>query len=165
MNYNLSLAGSPGETIIPLVVLPVRLGDKRAMDTESSTGIGLDKVLGHTHDGVFALDNQRRFVLFNRACERLTGYELSEVVGGSCGCVGMTDCRDEQGRTLETTLCPGLAVLRGEVPSSRQRMRIRTKSGEHRWVETSYTLLRDDDGRPECVIGVMRDISEAKERE
>ena len=136
------------------------------MDTKPVIdNIGLDRLLSHTHDGVFALDSQRRYVLFNSACERLTGHDSSEVLGGSCGCVGITDCRDEQGRTLETTLCPGWAVLKGEVPTARQRMRIRTKSGEHRWVETGYTLLLGDDGRTECVIGVMRDISEAKERE
>jgi len=125
----------------------------------------LDRLLSHTQDGVFVLDGERRFVLFNPACERLTGFKADEVLGSSCGEAGVIECRDEQGRTLENTLCPGWAVFKGNVPHSRQRMRITTKDGEHRWVETHYTALIGPDGQPEGVIGVMRDISETKQRE
>ena len=135
------------------------------MESQSSTEIGLDRLLSHTHDGVFVLDRQGRYLMFNRACEELTGYQSSEVLGGPCGDVGVKGCHDEHGRPLEPPLCPGRAVLKGELPSARQRMRITTRSGQHRWVETSYACILDDRGEPECVIGVMRDVSEAKERE
>ena len=132
------------------------------MNSSSQIDVRLERILSHTEDGVFVLDAERRYVLFNPACERLTGYKTSEVVGLSCGQIGVTECRDEQGRTLENSLCPGWAVFKGDLPYARQRMRITMQDGQHRWVETHYTALRGPDGQPEGVIGVMRDISEAK---
>lgn len=118
-----------------------------------------------SQDGVFVLNAERRFVLFNKACERLTGFTASEVLGTGCRCSDLTHCQDEQGRSLAGLLCPGLAVFRGDADSARQRMRITTRSGEPRWVETQYTTIRDGDGRALCILGVVRDNSDAHERE
>jgi len=135
------------------------------MNPTSQLDVRLERILSHTEDGVFVLDAERRYAFFNPACEKLTGYKTTDVVGLSCGQIGVTDCRDEQGRTLENSLCPGWAVFKGDLPYARQRMRITMQDGQHRWVETYYTALRAPDGQPEGVIGVMRDISEAKARE
>lgn len=135
------------------------------MNPSSQTDIRLDNVLSQTQDGVFILDGERRYVLFNPACERLTGFKSSEVLGKSCGAVGVTECRDETGRTLESSLCPGWAVFKGDLPYARQRMQITMRDGRSRWVETHYTALLGPEGRPEGVIGIMRDISEVKARE
>lgn len=128
-------------------------------------GISLDTLLANTRDGVFVLDGQRRYVMFNAACERLTGYSAQEIVGSTCTCFDITHCRDQQGRSLTGTLCPGMAVFRGELESARQRMRITMKNGSRRWVDTIYTAVMNDDGTPECLIGVMRDASGDIERE
>jgi PAS domain S-box-containing protein len=127
--------------------------------------MSLDELLSHTHDGVFVIDKERRYILFNNACEKLTGYSAGEVLGETCGCVGITHCEDEQGQTLHKSLCPGWTVMQGEAPSARQRIRISTRGGDRKWVETYYTAVTNGAGRPECVIGVMRDVTEAKERE
>ena len=111
------------------------------------------------------LDKERRLVLFNKGCEELTGYSAAEVLGPMCRCSDVTHCQDEHGRSLTGRLCPGLLVLRGEGPASRQKICITTKSGQERWVETIYTSIYGADGHPECIIGVMRDVSEAQERE
>ncbi len=137
----------------------------KAMDRESSTDVCLDDLLSHARDGVFVLDKQRRYLLYSRACERLTGYAASDVLGGVCGQVGVTDCRDEQGRALKTPLCPAWSVFKGGAPSVRRHMRITTKSGDQRWVETHSTPILDDDGEPEGVISVVRGISDAKGQE
>ena len=51
------------------------------MACEHSTDIGLEQIVANAHDGVFVMDRERRFVLFNKACERLTGYRADEVLG------------------------------------------------------------------------------------
>ena len=135
------------------------------MNTQTQPQVNLEALLAHTHDGVFVLDQHRHYILFNRACERMTGYTAGEVMGGSCGCVGIVNCQDEQGRTLKGTLCPGWAVFRGEAPAARQRVHITTKNNQKRWVETSYTSIVGADGKPEFIIGVMRDITDAKQHE
>ncbi len=127
--------------------------------------VTLEQVFAHTSDGVFALDNQRRFILFSPACERLTGYAAGEMIGSACTCGGTFNCQDEQERSIQGVLCPGMAIFRGETAAARQRMRIRTKDGGQLWVETAYTALLDENGSPQCVLGVMRDVSDAKQRE
>ena len=135
------------------------------MSQLAQPGASLDALLSNLREGVFVLNGQREMVLLNPACERLMGCSAAEVAGQACRCSDLVQCQDEQGRTLTAQVCPGLAVFEGTVPASQRRLRITTRSGEERWVETSYTPLNDAEGRPELVIGVMRDISEAKERE
>jgi PAS domain S-box-containing protein len=135
------------------------------VNPQTPNQVDLDSLLAHTHDGVFAVDRERRLVLFNKGCEALTGYSAEEILGPMCRCSDVTHCHDEQGRSLAGRLCPGLTILRGEAPASRQKICLTTKAGQERWVETIYTTLYGADGQPECIIGVMRDISEAQERE
>lgn len=135
------------------------------MNASTTQALSLDQLLASTQDGVFALNAQRQFVVFNPACERLTGYAAAEVVGTRCRCSDVTECQDEHGRPLAGRLCPGLAVFGGETPAARQRMRIRTREGGHRWIETAYTPVYGGRGTPELIIGVMRDVSEGVERE
>lgn len=136
-----------------------------SLNQSTSELSALRDLLDSTEDGVFVLDQERRFILFNKGCERLTGRSADEVVGTGCSCATLTGCRDQQGRSLSGQLCPGLAVFQGTAPALRQRMRIRAQDGQARWVETQYTALRDPTGRPCGIIGVMRDDSDARLRE
>ncbi len=124
-----------------------------------------DTILSNTSDGIFVLDRNRRYVMFNHGCERITGYSASEMVGLSCHCADVVDCRDRQGRDLSGALCPGLPVLQGESAEARQRLRLTTKDGRHRWVETIYTPIHNDRNEIELMLGVMRDVTELHDRE
>ncbi len=128
----------------------------------TGTLISLDRILGDAQDGVFVIDRTRRYVLFNEACERITGYEGREVVGRECSCGEAVDCRDKQDRPLWGALCPARGLFLGESHSARQVMRIRRKDGPSKWIETIYTPVRDRDGGVEWVLGVMRDVSQAR---
>ncbi|HEY3245239.1 MAG TPA: sigma 54-interacting transcriptional regulator [Phycisphaerae bacterium] len=125
----------------------------------------LEDILSNTLDGVFLLDRQRRFIIFNSACERITGYSRSDLLGSQCRCHSVTECEDEWGRNLSGRLCPGMQIFTGQLPSAKQRMRIRHREGRHVWIETNYTPMKDREGQVACVLGVMRDITEAKDKE
>ena len=136
------------------------------MMTEDETNVlTLSSVLRHTIDGVFVLDRERRCVLFSSACEKITGYERSSVVGAQCRCYDITDCKDEFGRSLSEILCPGLHVLEGYVPQARQRMQIRHRDGRQIDVETIYSPIRNDRGEITHVIGIVRDLTDLTEEE
>ncbi len=135
------------------------------MNRETNQTIALEAILAHTRDGVFVIDRNRRFLLFNEACEKLTGFSAEEILNANADCGQVTDCHDEQNRPLAGLLCPATALFGEERLSARQRMRITTRGGEHRWVETVYTRIADAGDLPEAVIGVVRDISELKEQE
>lgn len=127
--------------------------------------VDLEEIFDRTQDGVFVMDRDRRIILFNAGCERLTGHRKQEVVGTQCHCHEVTECHDEYGRSLAGKLCPGLRVFNGQVPSAKQSMRIRHRDGRHVWIEMTYTPLPDAEGRISCVLAVMHDISEIKEKE
>ncbi len=135
------------------------------MSSLPNADVALERLIDSAGDGVFVLDRDRRFVVFNPACERITGLSSREMLGQACDCAAAMQCRDPHGRSLGGMLCPGLAVFRGEQGEARQRMRIVTGSGEPRWVETTYAPVRDASGEIEMVIGVMRDISASRDRE
>lgn len=130
-----------------------------------TANLSLDALLAHTDDGIFAIDEERRVLLFSPACERLTGFEASEVVGSGCQCSDVVECQDQQGRSLAGCLCPGFQVVRGERPTGRQIMRITTKSGAFRWIETAYAPLPLNGSGRDGIVGVMRDVTETVERE
>ena len=124
--------------------------------------LSLDKLLRHALDGVFLVDRQRRYVVFNEGCERITGFRSEEIVGQVCQCGEVVRCRDDQGRPLWGFLCPAATLFESSALSARQRMEIRRKDGHKLWVETVYTPVREWTGRVEYVLGVIRDVTESK---
>lgn len=125
----------------------------------------LAKILKYTQDGIFVIDRDRRCVLFSDACEKITGYEGSTVVGTQCRCQDITSCKDEYGRSLSDVLCPGLHVLEGILPHARQRMHIQHIDGHQIDIETSYSPIRNDKNEITHVIGIMRNHSDIAENE
>jgi transcriptional regulator with PAS, ATPase and Fis domain len=77
----------------------------------------------------------------------------------------VTDCEDEYGRSLMGRLCPGIQVFKGETPAARQRMRMRRRDGSYVWTETAYTPLPGCNGDVSCVLAVVHDISDTKDKE
>jgi PAS domain S-box-containing protein len=131
----------------------------------NSGNFSVDNVLDTSQEGVFIVDSDRRVVLFNEACERLTGLTRKEVLGTQCPCRQTEDC-DQEGGQLLGNLCPGLTFFeRPTLSVFRRRMRIRRRDGQHAWVETDYTPLPTADGNISCVLAVVRDLSAVKGNE
>jgi len=130
-----------------------------------ATEFTLKDVLRHAVDGMFVIDRNRQVVMFSEGCERITGADCGSVTGTSCTCFQLTDCRDEHDRPLSGPLCPSLGVFAGDVTSARQRMSILHRDGRRVWIENTYSPMYDDNGRVGCVVGIMRDITEAREKE
>jgi transcriptional regulator with PAS, ATPase and Fis domain len=164
-----------GSTIIPAAIpvvgepaAPATLAAPAAPAALTTPTPDLPAALSATHDGVFVMNADRRFVFFNPALERMTGYTAGEVVGLRCACRDVAECRAETGRSLRGSLCPGLAAfaeahspgapaaLASSAPACARRCGVRRRSGEPLPAEPSYTVLRDPAGRIEMVIGVVR---------
>lgn len=125
----------------------------------------LNDLLRHSLDGLFVIDRNRRYVMFSAGCERITGLDSVSVIGTQCRCHDVTDCQDAQGRTLSGALCPSLKIFEGHLDTARQRMTIKHRDGRTVWVETSYSPMLDENGAVSCVVGILRDITDAKLRE
>lgn len=122
--------------------------------------ITLDDTLRHAVDGMFVINRDRHVVLFSAGCERLTGMAQSAVLGTSCPCHTLVDCEDERGRSLSGALCPAMKVFDGTVPHLRQRMTTQPRDGERVLVETTYSPVKDAQGKIQGVVAIMRDITD-----
>ncbi|MCK6455051.1 MAG: sigma 54-interacting transcriptional regulator [Phycisphaerae bacterium] len=134
--------------------------------TGAHAALSADRILESTVEGVFVLDRELRFVYFNAGCERITGYSRADVLGSICGCGEIVECHDRHERSLTGALCPAKHLLhRDSSTTIRQEMRVTRKDGTTVWIETDYSPLFDRDGKPELIIGVMRDVSDRRAQE
>jgi len=135
------------------------------MTVHTNDHLAIGPLLRFASDGIFVVDHHRRFVVFNEVCERITGHAAAEIIGRQCPCSDTLDCHDDYGRPLWGILCPAKSLFDGAENAARQRMSIERKDGARVWVETIYTPIRDDSGRVEGILAVMRDVTEQKARE
>ena len=69
-------------------------------------------LLDNLYDGVYFVDTDRRITYWNRGAERLTGYDMGEVLGSYCR-ENILEHVDERGlRLCETDQCPAMKTLR-----------------------------------------------------
>ena len=112
----------------------------RAIVEQAAAGISLA-----TLDG--------RLVYANHFLCAMSGYALDELVGMSFRALTYPDdvAADE---ALAATL------LAGEIPGYTREKRHVRKDGSVHWVSMNVSLIRDDAGQPQFLLGVLRDISE-----
>ncbi|RIH85979.1 PAS domain S-box protein [Calidithermus roseus] len=116
----------------------------------------LFRTLSETAPALILLWQEEQLVFANREAERTTGYSLEELKSRPIWeFVHPLD--------REMVRARGQARLRGEAVESRYRFRIRTKSGETRWLD--YSAARVDFGGRPAVLGVGFDVTEAQEHQ
>ncbi len=103
-------------------------------------------------DGVFTVDQECRITSFNRAAERITGFQVDEVVGKHCFDVFRTEICHKQ--------CALKDTLRRHDPIEDARVTIITRDGRERAISVTTTLLQDHDGVAIGAVEFFRDISE-----
>ncbi|HSV68998.1 MAG TPA: CHASE domain-containing protein [Methylibium sp.] len=103
--------------------------------------------------GVAYTDLQGRIEQPNQAFCTLTGYTESELLGLSVP--ALTHAAD---RAADAEARAGL--LDGRVPMVRLRLRYLTKAGQTLWVHVTMSLLRDEQGAPFRIVGLIEDLSE-----
>lgn len=107
---------------------------------------------------IIILSAQGRILRINRACERISGYSLSEVRGKYFWDLFVPP-EEKEG------LANHFEKLRhGQVPSEYENSWI-THAGEHRIIAWRNTALFDSAGAVEFIIGIGIDITERKQAE
>ena len=104
---------------------------------------------------VCVLDDEGKIVLFNRACEEVTGYTYDEVIGKFVWDLFIID---EEIEAIKKVIGD---LQSGQFPSRYENYWL-TKSGERRMVVWSNTVLRNDNGKVQNVIGTGIDITEKR---
>ncbi len=122
------------------------------LDFRSSPEI-LQRIVDVTATGMFTVDRQGRFVAWNRAAERITGYTESDVIGQPC-------------TLLEGPNCTGfgkLADLLTEPPPEGgvcdQQCKIMAKDGREVYLHGNVCVLRNDAGEVMGAVGTFLDMT------
>jgi PAS domain S-box-containing protein len=116
-----------------------------------------------TADGVLAVDQGQKVVLWNGGAEALLGFNAREVLGRSCNEV--FGGRDESGRIVCRASCHDMMLTRRREPVRTHDMLVRTKAGREKWVSVSTVQVRCRRKDLSLLVHVFRDVSGQKETE
>ncbi|MBI5184710.1 MAG: PAS domain S-box protein [Nitrospinae bacterium] len=108
--------------------------------------------------GIAIVDFGHRFVMANPAMLVLTGYTNEELA-----CLNIADITHPEDREKDIQLAAQL--LQGNIPSYRIEKRFVRKDDKTIWTHLTASLVRDENGKPLCVMRMIKDISERKEAE
>ncbi|MFC4550436.1 MULTISPECIES: PAS domain S-box protein [Halorussus] len=116
------------------------------------------KIVETVNDGVYAIDEDGRFTTVNKAYCEMTGYSRNELLGSYATLVIDEEVL-QQGSEMRT------AMLKGEVDNPTIEAELQTATGDRIPVEGTFAMLPDAADSAYQRIGVVRDITERKERE
>lgn len=122
---------------------------------------GLDQALARAGDGAFAIGADGRIVLWNRAAERLLGYEAREVMGRPCCDVFVG--RDDKDNRLCYRGCHVMTLVKMSEPVQSFDMRTRTKAGRGVWLNVSVLGFSGNGRGGPLTLHLFRDVTATKE--
>jgi PAS domain S-box-containing protein len=122
----------------------------------------LDAVLESSADGIFILDPGHRFMRFNRACSRITGYPVGDVIGKEHGEV-IRWKRREPGLSLEQAEAGGWPL--SDQASLYVEGELRLHNGGTIPVGITYAPTLAPDGTLLSIVANLRDITKFREAE
>ncbi|ELZ25617.1 multi-sensor signal transduction histidine kinase [Halosimplex carlsbadense 2-9-1] len=117
-----------------------------------------ESIIEAVDDGVYALDDEGQFEVINDALAELTGYDREELLGEHTSIV-----KDEQ--TVQRAENKLRDLIHGNAVETTFDLDLFPKSGEPVDAEDHMVMLTDEDGEFAGTAGVIRDITDRKERE
>jgi len=113
-----------------------------------------EELFANASDAIWVHDMEGKLTLANKACEKLTGYPVSELIG--------KDVRDFIAPE-ETPLTKEVKdrLLRGEAMDERYERRLIKKDGSEAIIQLSTRLIVND-GEPQAFQHLARDITEER---
>jgi PAS domain S-box-containing protein len=112
----------------------------------------LERILDNLTEGVIAHDTARRILFFNKAAERITGYEREALLG--------RDCHESFGGPF----CGGKCSFQEGAPDfldhAAYPLTILTRQGETRRLEMRVSGMKDESGAFVGVIASFRDVTD-----
>ena len=107
-------------------------------------------------DAILVQDIHKQILYWNRGAENLYGWRSQEIVGKNISEVLYPEGLPQQTQALEAVLKQG--EWRGEMTQV-------TKNEQEITVESCWTLVRDESGKPKSILTVNREITQKKQLE
>ncbi|MBL8448059.1 MAG: PAS domain S-box protein [Zoogloeaceae bacterium] len=112
-------------------------------------------VVESVNEVIFRTDDRGRFAFLNQAWNRITGFRVEDSLGRSLVDFLHPDDRARARNTLEQ-------VLAGTRPDCHAELRIRTRDGQIRWIESAMRRAVTAEGDGSGIFGSLDDISSRK---
>ncbi len=123
-----------------------------------------EALLGAIADGVYVVDMDRNLTMFNPAAEEVTGWKAEEAVGLKCWTV--MNLKNETDISVCQKDCPALNVWNtGENIHRDDTCLVRKRGSKKIQVSSSYSPIKDKNGKLTGAICVFHDITARKEVE
>jgi PAS domain S-box-containing protein len=128
---------------------------QRAQEELSRANARFQAIFENVAVGVAVMSLDRRPVTFNAAAEQIVGYSPDELRN-----VDPRTLAVSEDLAVDAELFPEL--IAGKRDSYVMERRYRRKDGRVFWARINYSLVRDLEGKPDYLIGLIEDIDEQK---
>ncbi|MGD8406783.1 MAG: PAS domain S-box protein, partial [Anaerolineales bacterium] len=128
---------------------------KRMLDDLRRSQARFQAVFENAAVGIAVMGLDRKPIAINPVTEKIIGYELEELKD-----VNPRDLAIPEDRSLDSDMFPEL--IAGKRNAYVMERRYRRKNGEIFWARINYSLVRDLDGNPEYLVGMIEDIDDQK---
>ncbi|RPI93184.1 MAG: PAS domain S-box protein [Chloroflexi bacterium] len=105
--------------------------------------------------GVAIMDLDRKPIDVNATSEHILGYSVEELQGIDPRSLAIPEDRENDIGLFQE-------MINGKRNSYVMERRYRHKDGHVFWARINYSLVRDLEGKPDCLIGIIEDIDEQK---
>jgi len=123
-----------------------------------------EALLAGIADGVYVVDMERNMTLFNSAAEELTGWKAEEAIGLKCWTA--MNLKNETDISICQKDCPALNVWNtGESVMRDDTCFVKKRGDKKIQISSSYSPIKDKNGKLTGAICVFHDITSRKEVE
>jgi PAS domain S-box-containing protein len=130
-------------------------GQKRAVEELRKSQVRFQALFDNVAVGIAVMTLERKPIAFNPVTERIIGYSFDEIKDVDPRSLVLPDDRE-----MDTELFNEL--IEGGRNSYIMERRYRRKSGEIFWARINYSLVRDLEGKPDYLVGIIEDINDQK---
>lgn len=128
---------------------------QRAVNALKQSDARFHAVFENSAVGIVIMSLERRPIAFNAVTEKIIGYSFEEIQD-----IDPRSLAVPEDRPIDDELFKDL--VGGKRESYVMERRYRRKDGRIIWARINYSLVRDIDGKPDYLIGVIEDIDEQK---
>ncbi len=132
--------------------------EKRAAGELKQSEARFQAIFDNVAVGVAVMGLDRKAIAINSTAESIVGYSIEELRQIDPRSLALAEDRG-----IDNSLFPEL--IEGKRNSYVMERRYRHKDGRVFWARINYSLVRDLEGRPDYLIGIIEDIDEQKRAE